>query len=61
MTYTVKDLWSKLGDIPIDEDECIEEDFLHFARGTDRYTIWHWFEDTFYTQVHDLMYWGDKK
>ena len=41
----LKKLWDKLGDIPINDDEEIEEDFLHFEKGTDRYTIWHWFEE----------------
>ena len=40
-------LWSQLGDIPIDEDEQIEEPFLHFPIGTEREDIWHWFEETF--------------
>lgn len=38
-------LWEKLGDIPIDGDDCIEEPFEHFPVGTSRYEIWHWFEE----------------
>lgn len=38
-------LWGKLGDVPINEDEEIDISFLHFPKGTDRYTIWHWFEE----------------
>ena len=41
----LKDLWKELGDIPINDDEEIEEPFLHFEKGTDRYEIWHWFEE----------------
>lgn len=44
---TAEELWEQLGDIPIDEDECIEEEFIGFQPGTSRYTIWRWFEDTF--------------
>ena len=40
-------LWEKFGDIPINKDEEIEEDFLHFKKGTDRFEIWHWFEETY--------------
>ena len=40
-------LWNILGDIPCDEEEEIEEEFLHFGIGTDKYEIWHWFEETF--------------
>lgn len=51
-----QDLWDLLGDIPIDEDECIEESFLSFEIGTDREDIWHWFEGKFDLSVAvDLM------
>ena len=41
----LKKLWNKLGDVPINEDEEIDEDFLHFKKGTHREDIWHWFEE----------------
>lgn len=53
-----KKLWEKLGDIPCDEenDQYIEEPFLHFEKGTDKYIIWHWFEEKFNISVaEDLM------
>ena len=51
-----KELWKTLGDIPIDNTECIEEPFLDFPIGTDRYSIWCWFEKTFNLSVaEDLM------
>ena len=53
MKYTDKeleDLWDKLGDICINDEEEIEEDFyineyLTFEKGTERLDIWHWFDD----------------
>lgn len=36
--------WDQLADVPIDEDDAIQAPFLHFAKGADRQTIWHWFE-----------------
>jgi len=51
----VKKLWRDLGNIPIDLNENIEEPFLHFEIGTNRYDIWHWFEDEFDIRVIDLM------
>lgn len=51
-----KDLWIKLGNVPIDEYECIELGFLHFPPGTERENIWHWFEAQFPITVHELMY-----
>lgn len=37
-------LWESFADTPILADECIEEHFLHFPKGTDRLEIWHWFD-----------------
>ncbi len=53
-------LWSELGDIPINEDEELEEDFNpighYFGAGTDRYDVWQWFENYFNLSVaKDLM------
>lgn len=49
-------LWEKLGDIPIDTDEQIKEEFLHFPVGTHRETIWHWFEEQFDLSINELMF-----
>jgi len=63
-----KKLWSKLGNIPIDDDqESIELPFevpeknITFEIGTPNTDIWHWFEDTFDLCVaEDLMYINSK-
>ena len=48
--------WEKLGEITIDDDECIETEFLHFPVGTHREEIWHWFEEYYGISVaEDLM------
>jgi hypothetical protein len=49
-------LWQKLGDIPIDEEENIEEVFEHFPIRTNKYDIWHWFEETFEIILGDWIY-----
>lgn len=59
--WTAQDLWKLLGDVPIDDDEAIDVSFLHFPKGTDRYEIWYWFEDTFDIGVHELMYPNEHK
>lgn len=49
--------WELLEDIPINKDEEIEENFLHFPLGTNRNDIWHWFEMKYDLSVaEDLMY-----
>jgi hypothetical protein len=50
------ELWSKLGDIPVDDNEELEEVFEHFPIGTGKFEIWQWFEDEFDISVFDLMY-----
>ena len=54
-------LWSALGDIPVNEDDELDEDFINcfntFEKGTDKTEVWHWFESTFNLSVaKDLMY-----
>lgn len=50
-----KDLWNNF-DVPIDKNECIEEEWQHFPAGTHREEIWHWFEEVFEVSVaKDLM------
>ena len=41
----LKNLWEEFADVPIDKDECIEENFHIWEKGTNRYEIWHWFDD----------------
>ncbi len=43
--------WELLGDVPVNEDDEIDIDFLIFDKGTDKFDIWHWFEETFETQI----------
>jgi hypothetical protein len=58
MDIDYKALWVKLGDIPCDEeeDEHIEEEFLHFVVGTHKYDIWDWFEETFNLSIGDKFF-----
>lgn len=56
MKIESKKLWAELGNIPINNDDEIEERFLHFDIGTPKEDIWHWFEDEFNLSVaEDLM------
>lgn len=57
ITKQVQTIWEDLGNIPINDDGIIEEDFGGFPAGTDREDIWHWIEATFNISVHDdLMF-----
>ena len=59
-TPDFKELWNKLGNIPINNNEEIEENFLHFEKGTDKFTVWHWFEENFDVVLGEYMY-GENK
>lgn len=39
-------LWDKFSNVPINENDEIEEDFHVWEKGTDRFSIWRWFDDT---------------
>ncbi len=41
----LRKLWNEFEDVPINQDECIDEPFHIWDKGTDRYEIWHWFDD----------------
>lgn len=49
-------LWEKFGDVPINENEEIDEDFYIWCKGTPREEIWHWFDERFPNGVAYLMY-----
>jgi len=51
-------LWAELGDVPtVGSEDCIDEDWRQFPKGTPREDIWHWFEETYNLSVaEDLMY-----
>lgn len=52
-------LWEEFGDVLIDDDECILDDFLGFECGTHRETVWHWFNERYSGGVVKLMFGGD--
>lgn len=42
---TLKELWDIFSDIPINNDDEIEEQFLGFEPGVSRFDVWHWFDE----------------
>ena len=37
-------LWDKLGNIPTNSEDELEESFEHFESGIENTEVWHWFE-----------------
>jgi hypothetical protein len=49
-------IWQKLSDVPVNEENEIDEPFLDFPVGTHRQEIWSWIERAYEVNVYDLMY-----
>ena len=58
--FEALDIWQKLRDIPINDEDEIEEDFMHFPSETDRFEIWHWIEDTYNVSVNTLQFYTNE-
>ena len=41
----INTLWDDFSNIPINNDDEIEERFLMFEPGTSRFDVWHWFDE----------------
>lgn len=50
---TLPELWEKFGEVSINDDDEIEEDFLSFPAGTSRFDVWHWFDERCPNNLHD--------
>lgn len=40
-------LWKLFGNIPVNENDEIEEPFIGFAAGTHKEEVWHWFDERY--------------
>ncbi len=52
----LRNLWYAFTNVPIDEEECIDEDFHIWPRGTERFEIWYWFDESFQNGIHEMLY-----
>ena len=52
----LENLWRDFADVPIDEDERLEEDWFKYKKGTDKEDIWHWFDKKHSKGVYYLLY-----
>ncbi|MDO9039192.1 MAG: hypothetical protein Q7U59_12685 [Lutibacter sp.] len=55
--FEIEKLRNEFSNIPINIEDEIEEDFYWWEKGTYRFDIWHWFDETsitnFDTQQND--------
>jgi len=52
----LREIWEKLGDIPVNDNGEIEENFMNFSKGTNIEHIWKWIEDKYNVSVYSLLY-----
>jgi PKD repeat protein len=38
-------MWNVFNDIPINDNDEIEQEFYYWEKGTDRFAVWHWFDE----------------
>lgn len=50
---TLKELWDDFSDVPVNNNDEIERDFLYFKAGTSRFDVWHWFDERCPNNLHD--------
>lgn len=41
-------LWQALCDVPMNEEEALEQDFFLWSKGTPCLVIWHWFDEQYH-------------
>lgn len=59
---TLPELWRNFGDIAVNENDEIENDFMQFPAGTSKFDVWHWFDERCPNNLHDdLMFPSNKK
>lgn len=44
---SIEKLWELLGNVPVNSEDEIEQNFYIWEEGTDKFEIWHWFDDKF--------------
>lgn len=50
---TLEELWDKFSEVPVNNNDEIEEDFLSFPVGTSKLDVWHWFDERCPRNLHD--------
>lgn len=50
---TLAELWETFSEVPINNNDEIERDFLCFPAGTSRFDVWHWFDERCPNGLHD--------
>ena len=49
-------LWEQFDDIPITDADEIDEEYMGWQVGTNRFNIWHWFDVRWPKGVYNLVY-----
>ncbi len=52
---TFDEVWELLTDIPVNNEDEIEEPFLHFDIGDDKFEIWGWIEEKYDVCLGEIL------
>ena len=50
---TLEELWDRFSEVPVNNNDEIEEDFLLSPAGTSKLDVWHWFDERCPRNLHD--------
>ena len=53
---TLEELWDRFSEVPVNNNDEIEEDFLSFPAGTSKFDVWHWFDERCPRNLHDDLF-----
>lgn len=54
---TLKELWNRFSETPVNNEDEIETEFLRFDAGASKFDVWHWFDERCPNNLHDdLMF-----
>lgn len=56
----LQEFWEKFGNVPVNKDDYLEEEFvcedIIFTKGTDKFEVWHWFDEQFKEGLYKEMF-----
>ena len=50
------ELWNMYSEVSINDEDEIEQEFIGFPVGTNRFVIWEWFDEHYSRGVYSLAY-----
>lgn len=52
----ILEMWELFEQVPVNNEDEIETDFLYWPKGTDKFDIWHWFDNHYSKGLSAILY-----